>query len=90
MRDANVQLEKYCKHDIAEFKKKFLSVLHSVIEEKKYMEAEFASLTLMLSQSKGIREREDGLLKAAMYHVRNNCYIVIIIDITFDRLFIIV
>lgn len=54
------------------------------------MEAEFASLTLMLSQSKCIREREDGLLKAAMYHVRNNCYIVIIIDITFDRLFIIV
>lgn len=34
------------------------------------MEAELASLTLKLSQSKGVREREDGLLKAALYHVR--------------------
>lgn len=70
MRDANVQLEKYCKHDIAEFKEKFLSVLHSVREEKKNMEVELASVSLQLSRSKGVREREDGLLKAAMYHVR--------------------
>ena len=70
MRDANVQLEKYCKHDIAEFKEKFLNVLHSVTEEKKNIEAELASLSLKLSRNEDDREREDGLLKAAMYHVR--------------------
>ena len=70
MKDANKQLEKYCKHDIAEFKEKFLETLRTLIEEKKDLEEMIASQALKLFRSKDTREREDCLLKAAMYNVR--------------------
>ena len=70
MKDTNEQLKDYCKHDIAEFKEKFLNILRSTIEEKKDLEEKFASQALEVSRKKETTEREDDLLKAAMYHVR--------------------
>ena len=69
MKEINTQLEHYCKHTIAEFKEKFLHVLRNMMEEKKESEKKLVSLVSKVSCDAEAKDREDGLLKAAMYHV---------------------
>jgi hypothetical protein len=70
LKDTNTQLEHYCKHTIAEFKEKFLNVLRNAIKEKKGSEEKLAYLASKVSRGNEAKDREDKLLKAAMYHVR--------------------
>lgn len=70
MKDISTQLEHYCKHTIAEFKEKFLHALRYVMKEKKESEEKLVSLASKVSRDTEAKDREDELLKAAMYHVR--------------------
>jgi hypothetical protein len=69
LKEINKQLEHYCKHSIAEFKDKFLNVLRNVMEEKRESEKKLVSLASKVTRDTEAKNREDELLKAAMYHV---------------------
>jgi 2-oxoglutarate dehydrogenase complex dehydrogenase (E1) component-like enzyme len=69
LKDTCTQLEHYCKHTIAEFKEKFLHVLRNAMEEKKESEKKLVFLASKVSRDTEAKDREDELLKAAMYHV---------------------